>query len=559
MRSSAFKFGARIISSVGTRALSLFGGPTSRERPDPYAPPSDPLKETRREDIVTVYRDLPVVHAWIDWHVDMVRRTLREHVAGQFRLSSTLVDDLTGDDRIMSSLRTRGNAVVGLPFDLVASEDVSEQLAEAVAEDAAKARKRALPRDVESEMRRCALMMGFAIAELIWDTSNPKRWVPLVKVWDPRHCYYDITVRRYVVQTLDGPVYVQPGNGKWFVYTPHGDHRGWMFGAVRALAIPWLIRQFAARDWARWSEKYGLGVIGAKAPAGADDKDKERFFRQIANLGRESTVLLPQGINGQNFDLAVYEAQSRGWDGFEALIEWANTAITLTIQGQTLTTEVKEGSLAAARVHGDVRQSEVAFDGGSFAEDEREQLWKPYCLFNHGNADAAPTPNYDATPAEDKNELAEATSTAAGALSTLASLEVPVDVVEYCGKVGIPLRADAGDVILKPPPAMPSFFSLSRGRGRRLRGVPRRALVEGQVYADALADQAIDGTPELLEPMVALAREAIEGAKSYDDVRRRLLELVGKDDDPEVREWLERTVMLSLAAGSVSQIRELDR
>src|SRR5690606_29908075 len=110
--------------------------------------------------------------------------------------------------------------------------------------------------------------------------------------------------------------------------------------------------------------------------------------------------------------------------------------------GQTLTTEVKEGSLAAARVHGDVRQSEVSFDAESFAEDEREQLWRPYCFFNLGNADAAPTPKWDASPAEDKVELATSTSTAADALSTLAALEVPVDVVAYCGKVGIPLRAD---------------------------------------------------------------------------------------------------------------------
>lgn len=543
----------------GAKLLARFDGPASGSRPNPYAPPSDPLKEAKRDDLATIYRDLPVVQAWIDWNVDRVRRALREHVSGVFTSSATLVDDLTGDDRIMSSLRTRVNAVAGRPFELVASEEVEARLAERAVESAAKARKRALPRDVETEMRRCALLMGFAIAEIVWDTSNPKRWVPYIKVLDPRHCYYDITARRYVVQTLDGPVFVEPGNGKWFVYSPHGEYRGWMFGAVRALAIPWLIRQFSVRDWARWSEKYGMGVIGAKAPAAASDPDKERFVRQIANLGRESTVLLPQGINGQNFDLAIYEAQSRGWDGFEGLIQWANTAITLTIQGQTLTTEVKEGSLAAARVHGDVRQSEVAFDAESFAEDEREQLWRPYCFFNHDDADLAPTPKWDATPAEDKGELATATSTAAEALSTLASLEVPVDVVEYCGKVGIPLRSDAGDVVLKPPPAMPSFFSLSRGRGTRLRSIPRRALVEGQIYADALADKAIEGTPELLEPMVALAREAIDGAKSYDDVRRRLLELVGNDDDPKVREWLERTIMLSLAAGSVSQIRELDR
>src|SRR5438094_441501 len=114
--------------------------------------------------------------------------------------------------------------------------------------------------------------------------------------------------------------------------SPYGEQLGWLDSMVRALAIPWLIRQWARRDWARYSEVHGMPIRKGIVPAKAQEEDKLRFIDEIAQFSSETILRLPQGSEeGSKFDVQLLEASSQSWEGFQALIGQTDVSIAVTL------------------------------------------------------------------------------------------------------------------------------------------------------------------------------------------------------------------------------------
>jgi phage gp29-like protein len=251
-----------------------------------------------------------------------------------------------------------------------------------------------------SEIMRWAILLGFALVEILWDRSVTP-WQPYLKVWNPFFAMYRWDLRQYQLSTLDGPVATVPGQGKWLLFTPHGTYRGWIQGALRAIAERWYLKQLSWRDWARFNERHGLPIIKAKVPAAGDINQKNNFIRGMHTLGQEAVVGLPQNVDGTGYDVDLMEAKDKAWESFPNLIDRCDKSIVLPILWQNLTTEVKEGSFAAARVHGDVRQNAIEFDNETLSEAIYQQVGRPWAYFNYGDPEVAPYSSWDVRPVED--------------------------------------------------------------------------------------------------------------------------------------------------------------
>jgi phage gp29-like protein len=353
-------------------------------------------------------------------------------------------------------------------------------------------------------------------------------------VWHPQFLWYDWNGRVLRMQTADGWVDVVPGDGQWVVFAPSGVERGWMGGAVRALAIPWLIRQWAYRDWARYSEVHGMPTRKALVPQNAPQDQKDAFLNELAALGTEATVVLPQGTDAAgSFNFLLEEAKSNTWEGFQRLIAQVDASIAVTLLGQNLTTEVNAGSRAAAQVHADVKQTILEADAQTLATTLREQALKPWALFNYGDAELAPFPNWKTDPPEDRKANADALSTLATALKTLKDAQINVDAEALLEKAGVVVLDD-----LPPPPAP------KPGKLDRLADVPTPVL-EGQLYADDVADAARQLGVNVMSPDLNEVLRQIHLAHDFDDMRTRLVETYRRMDPTTLQRLLERAELLA--------------
>jgi phage gp29-like protein len=423
------------------------GAPTGQEGDllkRAFRPLADPLKTPA--DPMVVYRDIPIAVV-SNWTPDLITSALGLHMNGQFQASARLVEAVMGDARVQATLLARTQSLFGQPVRFKPADDSSE--AKACLDAWRDVWPRVAPMAVLSQTLRWGALMGFGLCEIVWDTSGGELWVPYLKPWNPQYLYYNLISRHYIAVSYDSTIEVEPGNGKWMLYAPFGAYRGWVNGAVRAVAIPWLIRQFALRDWARYSEVHGMPILKGIVPASGDAEQKKRFIQALSVIGQETAVTLPQGVDGHSYDLQLLEASAGNFQAFDQLIERCDTGIVLALLGQNLTTEVKEGSFAAARVHGDVRQNVLEGDCESLTLDIQEQLARPFALYNFGDAALAPLTTWDIDPVEDTDVRSQSLLRHAQAIRLLVDSGVQIDIEKLARQMRLPLKSPE----LKPPAA----------------------------------------------------------------------------------------------------------
>ncbi len=377
------------------------GGVPDIQRDDPaFQPPSDPLSGQLKGIAKIVYRDLPLISTIVDWQVDWLRAAVRAHMWGMFEQSGQLVDAILGDDRVHATL---GSRISGLFGREVRFRPANDSMAAKECLDAwVKAWPGFATVAAQTEMQAYTILMGFEPAQLSWGAMGGVEYCPYVRPWHPRYTYYNWSLRKFVAFSQDGSLPILPGNGKWLLHAPYGEYRGWIRGAVRPIAEPWLMRHWALRDWARFSEVHGMPIKKGIVPASAEQGQRDAYEAALSQLATETTLMVSQGNDGVNsYDFELVEAKDTAWEAFPGLRDHCDMAIVLALMFQNLTTEVKGGSYAATTAHMDIRQGGLQFDNAAWRWTIWQQVARPFAWLNFGDPDLAPITDNDVTPREE--------------------------------------------------------------------------------------------------------------------------------------------------------------
>lgn len=400
--SSASPYAQQIPASQYTRAIEqqLGGGAVIRQDDPAFQPPHDPLLGRDKNAVTRIVpRDLPLVESITTWTVDQIRSALRSHVWGIYEWSGQLCDAVLGDDRVQATL---GSLLTGLFSRELQFKPANDSLA---AKECCDAWVKIFPsfetNAAASQMSAYAKLMGWMPATINWDTDGPIA-CPYLYPWHPRYTYYHWPLRKYVALTQDGQMPIIPGNGKWMLYAPYGEYRGWIRGAIRAVAFPWLMRHWALRDWARFAEKHGIPIVKATCPASAEQGQRDAFATALTQMATETTIMVSEGNDGTNrYDVEIVEPKDTAWEAFPGLRDHCDMAIVLALMMQNLTTEVKGGSFAATSSHMDIRQGGIQAENSNWYHAVREQVARPFAWLNFGDASLAPYTTRDVTPREE--------------------------------------------------------------------------------------------------------------------------------------------------------------
>lgn len=524
-----------------------------------------------------------------NWTVPQVRAALAAHEYGDFSMSAQLADWIQRDDMVRTALETRVLSVLGLPFQVEPSRDAPQGRAKRVAAEVWDSEgrkgwwKRHVPKSTLASIVRWGLLMGFGYGQNVWRPID-KKLLPTPQTWHPQFVRWDMVRRAYYAQTEDaGEQLVTAGEGNWWFYSPGGSDRAWMNGLIRSLAMPVMIRYFAYRDEARAGEVAGLVPRKAKVPKDAKPEAIKQFMRAIAALGSETTIKVPEGWDVELMDTV---AQTGAAELFENLLDRCDRSITLQLLGQDGTTEAQSGLNAGAghKVLARTQLDRLEADVESLSDFAREQWLVPYALRNEGDGDLAPIPWWDAAPPEDKQAKATTLNVLADAMTKFKALGVNIK----------PIAEDYGLELATPDPedddeqeqrteqtpaasgtdgARDATADESEDGGEQPAPilnkattrvnmadddkVARQGAVNGQLFTDALADNAGDEIAAALDADVDAVLEAIENGESYADVRARLLEAYKAMDPGRVSKVVTNTLVAAEVAGRASVAEDL--
>lgn len=392
---------------------------------------------------IHLVRTPPIAHS-SRWSLDGIRTALANLMQGDFSSAAMLTEAMLGDDRILHCYQQIALEVTGrdLRFDASSGSDGRSSKSWSKTVEGFYTTK-TMTQTATWEIVKWSEFLGVCVGQtttLVDGSRGSRRWIPVVNVLPPHFLRFDERKNEWRYQTETGLVPVTPGVNGWFLYLPRGA-RGFVEGAVRALAHPWIARSFGRKDLSRWSELYGNGMIKAKHPKDARDPVVRKWLEGVRNLGREPVVKIPDG-----YDVQMINATNAQANGFEILIGHCDRAITLVLQGQILTSETapngnrslgdQHRATANARTIGRVRLLE---------QWERESVLKPASEWNQGDAEAAPYPVRDLDPPEDEKKSAEALGAFAEAVGKCIEIGIPIDLETLAEQYGVPLL-DAVDL-----------------------------------------------------------------------------------------------------------------
>lgn len=512
-----------------------------------------------------------------NWTVSSIRSALDEHELGNFASSALLANSFDRDDRIAPCIDDRVNALVGAgaaEFSIQPSEQHVSRSKAVIS------RLDWWHQTVTSPWMRAALKdgikLGVSLSRIPWVRTG-RAWYPGKPIrWNPEHVWFSESEGLYMANTTEGTQPILPDDPHWFLYEPGGE-QSWMAGAVRGLGIPYMMRQFDYKDWARYNERHGLPIIVIREPSGSNNPGtKANFYQGVKRMGSTGIVRAPQGTSEfDSFGLDLLEAKSRSFDSFDKFLDRLNVAIAIYLKGQNLTTEVQGGAYASTGWHMRVRKDYAENDADSFGEALRAQLISRFGQFNLGSwdDDFAPWPTWDLEIPEDQNQVSDGYLKAAQAVQVFIQTGAPIDWDHMLPRMGVQLRK--GETMPEPEPEPEAGDDpegneddpkddgdrdpkpQNRGKGARFRAAAKPdGFVEGQLFVDALTERTITRAEAALRPTLDAVLEELDAAVDYDDLRERLAARYDALDPEDISDLCHKAMVLAELAGRTASMQD---
>jgi phage gp29-like protein len=581
----------------------------NRPRPNDIEP-RDAGTESGKRPRRGRYRQL-LVQSLTNWSkVEQIQQALYMLDIGNFRPAAQMWNAMRRDDHVVAVTDSLVDGIFSLPVEIRPPPGHTEDTAKLAAQLVTERWSKMWPQGEASRIFAWGLQLGVDIFEKLWSvdatSSGQRLWTPSVKAWDMMFSWWNIGTRSYWMttdptgsETQEGSAEVtveipEAGDDHWGVFAPNGANEPWMNGIIRALAIPWLLREWGLRDWARFNEVFAIPARIGYIPEDADADQKELFIAQLQSMGNEPVIELPVRDRGQEqFDYKIVQAtiSEGGVAAFSKLLEYLDTAIAILMLGQNLTTNVKGGSHAAAKVHENIRADKIERHTNSLEQLIHDQLMVPFMVYNFGPqyAEIAPWARFIVDPPEDTAQKADTYNKLATSLGSFRDAGAPVDVPAVLDQFGVPRKSDEeieGDEQALPqgsednphaqqkkrePGADRTDHPSAPGGGAHpmpkhmtalaAQKLPRAhsTSVRGQAFVDDVVDKGKAAMARLMRGDLRELLAAIDGATSYEDARHRVLKAYGSMlPEIELRELLENAMTLGQLAGRTT-IREKNR
>lgn len=393
------------------------------------------------------YRQIPVYGVRPADTVTQVRTILDSINQGIFYWTALFVDAIFEDERIWACSNVRLNSLVSSKIDILPADDSKKALK--IKKACEKSFEKIIPPSQISSLLRWGLYLGVGFANVSMVVDN-NEYLPQIEIWHPRFARYDWTTRQYKIVTDNlGEVFVEPDDPSWMVLHPFGDDLPWMKGMVRPLAMPYLMRYWTRQWWTKYQETNGKPIVAGIVPPTATEEDEARFIRELGQLAYNSVVRLPQGIDGNRYDIQLIQASADLYKGFEAFLKYIDSSIAITILGQDYSTSGAPGFGSVENPGRAIREEIRKHDARIIQTLIREKLLKPWAQANFGNADLAPYIKFDVEIKEDLLQKAQHMNTLFAALINANGI-LPVDTAAILSDFDVPqLEPEAFELLKK--------------------------------------------------------------------------------------------------------------
>ena len=302
----------------------------------------------------------------------------------------------------------------------------------------------------------------------------------------------------------------------------------------RVCAWMTLFKTYSIKDWAIFSEIYGMPLRIGKYESGANDDDKRALRSAISSIGSDAA-----GIISKNTEIEFIETTkgATAADLWEKLASFCNRENSKALLGQNLSAEVQGGSFAASKTHNEVRLDLLRADARAIASTIRRQLIKPLVGYNFGFDTPLPKFKLIYKEGEDLKVKSEW-------IGNLLKEGVSMPRSFINTSFGIP-KAENGEEMIGGPAATPAKTTTLAAKNNPAEPHPHEQVFENLASQVPTVDDFCSVTKKLLVECTDL-----------EEYRERLIETFAAMDITEMAAEIQRALTAAELAGHFDAINE---
>jgi hypothetical protein len=513
-----------------------------------------------------------------DWTFARLRAAEIQADGGNYTLATQVCDWLLTDDRISGTLGARTEALLGLTPTFEPSGDKRRSNRAVKALDAGDDWFIAYPEAELDQLHSWGLLLGVAPGRHNWAEGkrNGGRLLPFPAFWYPETLQQDQRTREWsICDSTNKRHILTPGDSEWLLHTPFGQNRPHARGLWRSLKNWALLKRLAMMDLKRLGAK-GATAVGT-SPDGSTFEQRQELAKAIAESEDDAVIILAAG-----FDLKLIQSYAGSQQIYDAQIKLADLAIAIRIRGGNLSTNVEEGSRAAAKEQkksGD--NAKLLFDDKTLSSFVHDQSLVWWAEFNYGDPELAPWPAWPVEQGEDLQAKVETEEKSFQTVDLAEKLGFDVDRKAFLeahkidwakeGKrpdsslpvPGAPPQPGAPPAPGQPPaPPAPPVDSKELPAPKpgkkaaalnKLLAFSRAAKEAGQEgaqkYADDLATAGLGAIAGAIDSTISAIEAELDAATGYDDLLERLRKRYVDLDPSDIIDVVESVMVLAELGG----------
>lgn len=225
-------------------------------------------------------------------------------------------------------------------------------------------------------------------------------------------------------------------------YNPLRNRKNYIGSFMRSAMLLSYLKYHTKWDWRDLNKRHGVPSTYATHPEGISDEDVSKLIGMVEKLKNDAVAVFPEYVKIL-YDEAL---KNDSTVSFEKFVNACNLELSVLLHGQNLTTEVKQGSKAAAQIHSQVDDLIIESDLSEVQRIISDQYLRNDYLLNYGEPQ---NDFFEFVFLKDEQEDYESNSRIITNIYSDPELRkaVPLKKSEVYKKLGLSEPADGDDVL----------------------------------------------------------------------------------------------------------------
>lgn len=333
------------MSKFGDQVKALLGVSTFQKPASGTGYNIDDPEVVRMRDVLAggQLAALPVTRT--RWYLADLETAQRKADTGDITMAAQLWSSMRSDGKIWGLRKTLSSGVVRLPRRFRGDADLVKELEKT--NETASAFDAMFPPAELALFIDDAHGLGIAVAELC---PVEGRDIPRFTRLEPEFLMYRWIDNRWFYKSIVGMLPITPGDGRWILHMPGGIVNPWRNGLWRALGRSYINKEHAMLHRSNYSSKLANPARVAHSPLGATEPERLGMLARLIAWGLNTVFELPVG-----WEVSLIESNGRGFQVFQDEINTSDEEATISVAGQTVTTDGGAG-FSNADVHELIRE-----------------------------------------------------------------------------------------------------------------------------------------------------------------------------------------------------------